>query len=443
MIKDASELLQQFMAAERRVVDGIPMDHMPTLGSAYEAIVKEGINQKFVIPNGIGLTVVSGFVSVGGTMLKQQLDCMLVDGEGTRYGRTEQFIYPIEQVLCILEVKKTLGKGDLLDAMDHLGAIKRAASDFLGTLIEEGRLTADLSALRIHYSQISGLVAPASVAEINRMEPEQGILFHSLLVDHLAPAMVILGFDGYRTEEGLREAFISILESRVGAGGGFGIPSLPSLVLASEFSLVKANGMPYICKWPDSDWMAVASVRSNPARMLLEIIWTKIGLHYGIAMPWNDGLDMENLYPLLTASPHVQEDAAGWRYELFERKEKTLRVRPDVIWRPAVMSATAMTTLNLLMFRGGFVRSDDEDLNGYLQGKHGQTLEVVLAELIGTGYFMREGRFVRPIHPATMMLKLDDGTGYMAHDREKFDAWCTANDLPPPCMTLIFVEHHE
>ena len=443
MIKDASELLQQFMAAERRAVEGIPMDHMPTLGSAYEAIVKEGINQRFVIPKGIGLKVVAGFVSVGGTRLPQQIDCMLVDGEGVRYGLTDQFIYPIEQVLCILEVKKTLGKGDLLDAMDHLGGIKRALAEHLGKLLEDGNLSADLSALRVHYSQISGDASPASVAEINRMQPQQGILFHSLLVDHFAPAMVILGFDGYRTEEGLREGFISILESRVGAGRGFGIPSLPSLVLASEFSLVKANGMPYICKWSDNAWVAVASVRNNPARMLLEIIWTKIGLHYGVAMPWKDGLDMESLYPLLTAFVHVQDDAAGWRLEAFERKEKTLRARPDMTWRPAELSVAAMTVLNLLMFRGGFVSSDDEDLNGYLLGKHGQTLEAVLVELIGTGYFMREGGFVRPIHPATMMLKLDGGTGYIAHDREKFDAWCTANDLPPPCMTLIFVEDHE
>lgn len=443
MIKDASELLQQFMAAERRVVEDIPMGHMPTLGAAYEAIIKEGINQQFAIPKGIGLKVVAGFISVGETMLEPQLDCMLVDGDGIRYGLTDQYIYPIEQVLCIVEVKKTLRKGDLLDAMDHLGAIKRAASDFLGTLIEEDRLTADLSALRIHYSQISGLVAPASVAEINRMQPKQGILFHSLLVDHLAPAMVILGFDGHRTEEGLREAFISILESRVGAGGGFGIPSLPSLVLASEFSLVKANGMPYICKWSNNDWMAVASVRNNPARMLLEIIWTKIGLHYGIAMPWNDGLDMESLYPLLTASPHVQDDAAGWRYELFERKEKTLRARPAVTWRPAEVSVAAMTTLNLLMMRGGFVREDDVGLSEYLLGNHGQTLEAVLAELIGTGYFMRERGCVRPIHQATMMLEHDDETGHIAHDREKFDAWCAVNNLPPHYIALIYLEGHE
>lgn len=443
MIKDASELLQQFMAAERRVVDGIPMHHMPTLGAAYEAIVKEGINQRFVIPNGIGLRVVSGFVSVGGTMLAPQLDCMLVDGEGARYGLTDQFIYPIEQVLCILEVKKTLGKADLLDAMDHLGTIKRAISDYLGTLLEGERLTADLSALRIHYSQISGLAAPASVAEINRMQLAPGILFHSLLVDHLAPATVILGFDGHRTEEGLREAFISILESRVGAGRGFGIPSLPSLVLSSEVSLVKANGMPYICKWLDNDWVAVASVRNNPARMLLEIVWTKIGLHYGIAMPWNDGLDMENLYPLLTAFPHVQGDAAGWRYELFERKEKTLRSRPAMTWRPAEISVAAMTMLNLLVFRGGMVRADDEDLSGYLFGKHGKTLEVVLAELIGTGYFMRERGFVRPIHGATMMLEHDDETGHIAHDQAKFDEWCEKQGIEPHYMTLIFVEDRE
>lgn len=41
MIKDATELLQQFMAAERWGSDGIPMDLMPTLAAAYAAIVDE------------------------------------------------------------------------------------------------------------------------------------------------------------------------------------------------------------------------------------------------------------------------------------------------------------------------------------------------------------------------------------------------------------------
>ena len=73
MIKSASELLGAFMASERRDVDAISMEHMPTLGSAYEAIVSSGINSKFVLPPELDLRVVSGFIKG----LKNQIDCML------------------------------------------------------------------------------------------------------------------------------------------------------------------------------------------------------------------------------------------------------------------------------------------------------------------------------------------------------------------------------
>lgn len=106
MITEASELLKIFIEEERKKLEGIAMPHMPTLGSAYEEITKQGIDNEFVIPKSLNLNVVSGFIEVGGEMLPQQIDCMLVEGVGTQYGITSQYIYNIERVLCIFEVKK-------------------------------------------------------------------------------------------------------------------------------------------------------------------------------------------------------------------------------------------------------------------------------------------------------------------------------------------------
>ena len=50
------------------------MRHMPTLGSAYEAIAKAGLDQKYVLPPGLDLRVVSGFIDG----LDNQFDGMLV-----------------------------------------------------------------------------------------------------------------------------------------------------------------------------------------------------------------------------------------------------------------------------------------------------------------------------------------------------------------------------
>jgi hypothetical protein len=129
LIHKASELLEIFIQEEAKKIADLDMLHMATLGSAYEEITKQGIDQSFVIPKNLDLRVVSGFIKTFEGMLPQQIDCMLVHGEGTRYGLTEQHIYAIDKVLCIFEVKKTLRKPDLLDAFDHLGALRKITSN--------------------------------------------------------------------------------------------------------------------------------------------------------------------------------------------------------------------------------------------------------------------------------------------------------------------------
>ena len=48
MIKHASEILEKFIAVESKRAEGMKMPHMPTLGSAYEEIPKQGIDNRFI-----------------------------------------------------------------------------------------------------------------------------------------------------------------------------------------------------------------------------------------------------------------------------------------------------------------------------------------------------------------------------------------------------------
>ena len=99
MIEKASELLEKFIKAESEKLQGIKMPHMPTLGSAYEEVTKQGIDSEFTIPKYLDLRVVSGFISIGDEMLPHQIDCMLVHGDGRKYGLTEQYIYNVDPTL--------------------------------------------------------------------------------------------------------------------------------------------------------------------------------------------------------------------------------------------------------------------------------------------------------------------------------------------------------
>jgi hypothetical protein len=204
--------------------------------------------------------------------------------------------------------------------------------------------------------------------------------------------------------------------------------------------LLKNNGLPFLCKWENNDWVAFSSTRENPARILLEVVWTKICHFCSVKMPWNDGLHMESLSPLIIAEAVVQVSSSGWMYHSYDFKEKTLRSRPDLEWEPALLSAPASTLFGFMMTKGGWICSDDTELCAYLKEKHGLSLKEISSELIGTGYFMYEGNGLRPVHDHTMQIDVGGGKSLIAHDREKFDAWCEKYGHSPYYISLLFVD---
>lgn len=422
MIEKATEILEQFIATESQRVQGIKMPHMPTLGSAYEEITRQGIDSNFVIPKGLDLKVVSGFISIAGEMLPEQIDCMLVHGAGERYGLTEQYIYDIELVLCIFEVKKTLNKADFKDAFEHLSKIRKKFAQYFEKKLVEDRYEPDLTAPSKLFSQITGKPAPEKYHNIHDLKPEDGILFYALVQECYAPASIIHGYGGYKTESGLRKTFIDILSEEKDSNGiGFGIPSFPTLVTSNNFCLVKNNGFPYMALQGANNWIAVSSTRHNPAHMMLEIIWSKISLYFGVSMPWKNALETENISPLLTAIGRKAGDQVGWWYEANEPSEKLLKREEKIGWKPSFLSKAAITLTNLMMFRGG--QFDLAESSGWLKEKFGATSEEVTSELLSSGYFMDDNGFIRPIETISYIATFDDNSGVIATDRQMLDLW--------------------
>lgn len=176
MIKNASELLTSFIAAEQKKVELIDMLHMPTLGSAYEAIAKVGIEQEFVLPPHLDLRVVSGFIEG----IPNQIDGMLVRGDGQRYGLLEEYTYPIEQVLCVLEVKKTLNKSDLVDGIQHLAAVQRHFLKSFAARFDAGEKF-HFRLARESYEKLTGRAAPLTDAALDALPAPDRLLFALLL----------------------------------------------------------------------------------------------------------------------------------------------------------------------------------------------------------------------------------------------------------------------
>lgn len=440
LISKASELLELFIKEETKKLADIKMPHMPTLGSAFEEVTKQGIDKGFAIPKHLDLSVVSGFVSIGDEMLPEQIDCMLVHGQGKKYGLTEQYIYEIENILCIFEVKKTLRKKDYADAMDHLAGIRRKfAEHFEHKLIHEG-YEPDISSAGRHFAQITGKIAPENYSGIHGLSKSDGILFYCLVQESFAPVSIIHGYDGYKTESGLRTAFVDILEEKKKAtDSGIAIPSIPSLVTSNQYCLVKGNGVPFLVIKDEDEWVSVFSTCYNPAKIILELIWSKISSYFDIEMPWNDSLHMDNISPLLIAKALEVDDKAGWMYNTIEFKEKQLKREDNNAWVPAYLGEAEVSAINIMAMRGGYLPLDD-DMDEYLKGNHATTIDEVSSNLILTRLFVKDGDYIRPIKPNTHIVTLDDNTGYVCSERDRFDLWCEEQGIAPQYINLVFLE---
>nr|WP_234461535.1 DUF6602 domain-containing protein [Stutzerimonas stutzeri] len=431
-------MLGEFIELEKRKLDGFDMLHMPTLGSAYEEITKQGIYQDFAIPKGLDLRVVSGFISIGGEMLAEQIDCMLVHAQGERYGLTQQYNYDINNVLCIFEVKKNLRKADYVDALHHLAKIRRKFADnFEERLINEG-YKPDITNARRRFSQLTGKVAPEEYLDIHHLSKADGILFYALVQESLSPITIIHGYEGYKTESGLRSAFLDILEEAWKNGAGWGIPSIPTLVTSNNFCLVKGSGIPFLVVQNKNEWVSVFSTRHNSAKLILELIWSKIGEYFNAKMPWNDGLHMDSVQPLLIAEAREVDEAAGWAYRTVEFNEKHMVRGDDNLWSPSRLGKAELSAINIMAAQGGYLPLDN-GMNEYLTKNHDLTVAQVSDALILTRQFMRDGEFIRPIYPRTYVITNDDETGFVASEIERFDLWCAENGIEPNYMSIYFM----
>jgi hypothetical protein len=443
MISHASELLHYFIESEKQKLKDVYMPHMPTLGSAYEEITKQGLAKNFVIPKALDLRVVSGFVEIAEEILPQQIDCMLVRGEGRRYGITEQYIYNIDQILCLFEVKKSLSKNDYFDAFNHLGAVRRKYVRYFEDKLRSGQVTPDLSHARKIFSQITGKIAPTNYSDIHTLPEQDGILFYTLVMEAEAPICIINGFGGYKTESGFRAAFVEMIEEGVKINGaGFGVPSFPTLVTSNNFCLIKCNGSPYLATKGPNSWVAIASTRHNPVKIILELIWSKISIYCDVTMPWGLDLDMETLAPLLFAEVGKQGEQVGWAFRSIEPKEKQLNRGEANSWHPEKVGSPEMAVISIMAMSGGYLQLDQK-LSEYLINSHKCTIDQVVNNLILSKAFAKEGNYLRPIASLTHVLTNADGTGYIADNRNRFDAWCAINSIAPAYMNLVFMGDYD
>lgn len=378
MIENVASLLKAFIDQERKKLDKYSLSHGPTIGKMYEGLTSNILDR--AIPESLGLHIKCGVIHDGAGNMTGEIDCMLVKGEGEEIPFTDSYKWHIKNVIAVFEVKKSLYSNDLCDAFEHLREVLENYSRYVEP--GQGEETFDISSARRVFAETTGIIPPKHKA-IDKLPIEKEMIYHTLVMEQLSPVRIILGYHGFRKESTLREALVKFLQENL-EQRGFGVGSFPQLIICSKYSLVKMNGQPYTSPMGGPYWNFYASSRTNPVRLILEFIWTRLSRDYGLGGLWGEDLNLQNFSSFLSGKIKQVQDKIGWDYNYTPLKDEILRSEPsEMPWEPCYLNNTQFVIINRLC-AGEIERIDDPSLLKYLNN-NGEYIEPFVKSLQKTG----------------------------------------------------------
>lgn len=422
MISTLAELLEVFTRKEVEMLDKYKINHAPTIGSMYEGLTREVLSRS--IPEGLDLRVTSGFIVNDDGLKSNQIDCMLVVGDGETIPFTDTFIYHIRKVIAVIEVKKNLYTNELDSAYQNLVSVTalRETSLPMNNLFDD--------ACRVILGSTSDIFQDTSQLPIWKREVGKALYF-----DSISPVRIVLGYHGFASEMSFRQAFIDYLEGKIEAGG-YGAYELPNLIICNQYSIIKTNGMPYGASLFNSDselyerlgmpnhetkapvtddlWLLCASYPASPLILFLELIWTRITYYLEIFIP-EFGSDLQNeiLRPLLLAKAISHENKTGWFYEHLVLSEERLKGMPLVKeWEPIDLDIAHFILLSQLVNEENNGRESLNIITSGLSeyfGKQGYSLDATLTFLEQKRLISVEEKNVRLLTREIKVMALPDG----------------------------------
>ncbi|WP_020472448.1 DUF6602 domain-containing protein [Zavarzinella formosa] len=372
MIETIAQLLKAFSDHERAQLDAMRIEHAPTIGAMYEGLTRDILDR--AIPPQLHLRVLSGFAYFK-DQLSGELDCMLVRGEGQQIPYTEKYRWHISNVIAVFEVKKTLTADDLADSYNHLRTVARLYSEYVASE-EAAGIQVDLRWPRRVFGQITGIAAPPH-DQIGSLSFDLELIYRTLTTEFLGPVRIVLGHHGWKREQTLRNHIAGLLKDRLSNPAGMGVGSFPQLIIGGNYSLVKANGFPYVTSLIDGMWPFLISTSHNPVRVLLELLFSRIDALYSTNLARDRSNIQEVMSSCLRARAVELSDRKGWEYIYDELTECELKERgAEAPWEPAELTSAQFTIICRLC-NGDDIRTDDPKFSSFVSKEPGGLPEFI------------------------------------------------------------------
>lgn len=379
--------MQSLAEKESQALEAASIRHAPTIGEMYEGLTSDILSR--TLPPSLDLQVVSGFAEDHAGRLSNQIDCMLVKGQGIEVPYTQKFKWPIKDVVAVIEVKKTLFSKGLDEAYHQLRQVLNFYSEWIQNTKNKDVINIEPS--RRAFSDITGLIAPP-YDQLNELPLNAEYVFHTVLGDQYSPVRIAFGYSGFNSEHGLRQGFLNFIKNKVQVQG-YGPHSYPQLIVAGGASIVKFSGHPYRAPMRNGKMLLLASSSANPLLLLLELIWTRLTYFHPMPELFGEDLQLEGFNPLLWA--HLAENPKkpghmGWQFTVENIKKRDLENTPkSTDWEPVVLTHQQYTAI-VYLCENESIDTAASDFVSFASTPD-QTVEQFIDSLIETRLVARNG----------------------------------------------------
>jgi hypothetical protein len=388
----------------------LKVKHPTMIGDMYEGLTKEILNRS--IFHQLDIKVVSGKISNKDNRLSGQIDCMIVVGEGQQFPYSKDYIYESEQVIAVIEVKKNLFNKDLVDAFNNLKTVYEVCDP----------VEFEINILRDAYRSIVNEEVP-DYDELDKLPFHTQMVYHSLLIEAAMPVRIVFGYDGFKSEYSLRNAFMKFLYSQydpINLPRGFGPNNFPQLIICNNNSLIKTNGMPYSAPLIGEKWLVYSSYNKNPLLLLLELLWTKLSYKFGITSDiFGEDLSSELLRPLVFGKCIKKDGRMGWEYYENKIPRKDFEYFPDTLeWQPSFLNNAQFHIVNGLCNLLPANLNDTEFIEFVINLGNYQSKEEFVKDMLDTNLiYISENQELKLITDECKIYILPDGRVVAGEDK--------------------------
>lgn len=191
MIETVHDLLNQILEKEIESLKNYnEVSHPVLIGNMYEGLTKKILNE--AIFKGLNLKVKAGLIRDLTNKLSDEIDCMLVIGEGEQLPNSDKYIYTLDKVIAIIQVKKNLYTKEIDKSFQNLNSVIKS-NEFLNLLPYHYKMAQDA------YKTIAKTLLEDQ-KELQQESLEKQKLFYSFLYDAFYPLRIVWGFNGFKSE---------------------------------------------------------------------------------------------------------------------------------------------------------------------------------------------------------------------------------------------------